>query len=112
MAEVPRVVVRAQRSGEGGLVHKMWTGAVVAFAMAALPAMAAEPTVEALAQALWTCERQASSALLGFADAAQCSAAYEQLLRGEFQGDFRKFLAWWQSRRRTLAPAPAPESSL
>jgi len=95
-------------------IRKTLTGPLAAFATAALPALAAEPTAESLRQAFWTCERQASSALVGLADAAQCSTAYEQLLQREFQGDFRKFLAWWQSQRRpqAAAPAPVPESPL
>ena len=94
-------------------IRKTLTGPLAAFATAALPALAAEPTAESLRQAFWTCERQASSALVGLADAAQCSTAYEQLLQREFQGDFRKFLAWWQSQRRAqAAAAPVPESPL
>lgn len=95
------------------MIRKTWTGHLAAFATAALPALAAEPTTESLRQAFWACERQASSALLGSADAAQCSTAFEQLLQREFQGDFRKFLAWWQSQRRAQAAAsPVPESPL
>ena len=95
-------------------IHKTLTGRLAALATAALPALAAEPTDEALRQAFLACERQASSALLGFADAAQCSTAYEQLLQREFHGDFRKFLAWWQLQRRAQATAPAlaPKSPL
>ena len=89
-------------------IHKTLTGHLAAFATAVLPALAAEPTPESLRQAFLACERQASSALLGFADAAQCSTVYEQLLQREFQGDFRKFMAWWQSQRRAQAAAPAP----
>ena len=93
-------------------IRKTLTGHLAAFATAALPALAAEPTTESLRQAFLACERQASSALLGFADAAQCSTVYEQLLQREFQGDFRKFMAWWQSQRhaQVAAPAPARES--
>ncbi len=88
--------------------RKTLTVHLATLAAAALPALAAEPTAEALRQAFLACERQASSAVLGFADAAQCSTVYEQLLQREFRGDFRKFLAWWQSQRRTQAPVPAP----
>jgi hypothetical protein len=78
-------------------IRKTLTGHLIA--IAALPALGAEPTAESLRQVFWACELQASSGLLGSADAAQCSTAYEQLLRREFQGDFRKFLAWWQAQR-------------
>ena len=91
-------------------IRKTLTGHLAALATAALPALAEEPTGESLRQAFLACERQASSALLGFADAAQCSITYEQLLQREFQGDFRKFLAWWQSQRRAQGAAPAGES--
>ena len=89
-------------------IRKTLTGHLAALATAVLPALAAEPTPESLRQTFLACERQASSALLGLADAAQCSTAYEQLLQREFQGDFRKLLAWWQSQRRAQAAAPAP----
>ena len=89
-------------------IHRTLTGHLAALATAVLPALAAEPTPESLRQAYLACERQASSALLGSADAAHCSTVYEQLLQREFQGDFRKFLAWWQSQRRAQAAAPAP----
>ncbi len=70
------------------------------------PAFGAEPTADALRLAFLECDRQASSALLGFADAARCSLAYEQFLRREFQGDFSKLLAWWQAQRRGTAATP------
>lgn len=89
-------------------ICKTLTGHLAACATAALPVMAAEPSAEALRQAFLACERQASSALLGLSDAAQCSTVYEQLLQREFQGDFRKFLTWWQSQRRTQATVPVP----
>ena len=93
-------------------IRKTMSRPLAALATAALPALAAEPTAESLRQAFWACERQASGALVGLADAAQCSTAYEQLLQREFQGDFRKFLAWWQSQRRAQAAAPVRESPL
>jgi len=89
-------------------IRKTLTGHLAAFATAVLPALAAEPTPESLRQAFQTCERRASNALLGSSDAAYCSTVYEQLLQREFQGDFRKLLAWWQSQRRAQAAAPAP----
>jgi hypothetical protein len=73
------------------------------------PALVAEPT--ALRQHFLECERQASSTLMSFAEAARCSALYEQLLKGEFQGDFAKLLAWWQGQRSTPAPATAAKAA-
>jgi hypothetical protein len=89
---------------------KMLTGALAACAITAPPALAAEPAD--WRQSFLACERQASRALLGSADAARCSTAYEQLLRREFQGDFRKFLAWWEAQPRQQAQAPAAEPPL
>lgn len=75
--------------------------------IAASPMLAAEPTAKTLRQEFVECDRQASSSLLGFGDAAQCSRIYEQLLRSEFQGDFARLLAWWQAERLNQAAAAA-----
>lgn len=61
----------------------------------------------------WDCEFAAGGALLELAEAEACSEAYEYLKKHKFQGDFQRFMVWWQdnrqselSRRRTAAPPP------
>lgn len=67
--------------------------------IAVSPMLAAEPAAKTLRQEFVECDRQASSSLLDFGDAARCSSIYEQLLQSEFQGDFARLLAWWQAER-------------
>jgi hypothetical protein len=77
--------------------------------LSARPTCGAELTAEALRLRFLDCDRRASSMLLDFADAARCSHIYEQLLRGEFQGDFGKLMAWWRAQPRDpLAATAAP----
>jgi hypothetical protein len=53
--------------------------------------------VRSLKAAYLRCERAAAERLLGFDDAASCSAIYEELLKSAFGGDFKRLLAWWHA---------------
>ena len=55
-----------------------------------------------------TCERQASQTMMGAADAAACSRAYEELLKRGFDGDFRRLLVWWQAERAAALAVATP----
>lgn len=46
------------------------------------------------------CEFAAGQALLELPDAEACSAAFEYLKKHKFQGDFKRFLAWWQANKQ------------
>jgi len=45
------------------------------------------------------CEQLASSALLDFSTAVECSMVSEELLDRGFGGSFKQLLEWWRSAR-------------
>ena len=56
-------------------------------------------TADELKVAYLDCERLATAAFLGGADAANCSLIHEELKERVFGGDFARLLAWWQAQR-------------
>lgn len=53
------------------------------------------------------CARESSQRLMGFDDAALCSAGFEALKKRKFGGDFDALLAWWRLHRDERPDAPA-----
>ena len=52
----------------------------------------------ALERAFWDCDHAASSRLMDVAEAAECSAVSEAVLR-TFDGNFPAMLAWWERNK-------------
>jgi hypothetical protein len=50
------------------------------------------------------CEQQASTALLDFDAAAECSMVSEELLERGFGGSFERLLQWWRKERKPCLP--------
>jgi len=59
----------------------------------------ASVSVETLKLAYMECDRGATSALLGSAEAANCSQIHEDLKERAFGGDYGRLLAWWHAER-------------
>ena len=60
-------------------------------------------TVDKLKLMYLECDRRARQTMLGSAEAAHCSMAYEELKQRGFGGDFGRLLAWWQAQQRADA---------
>ena len=60
-------------------------------------------TVDKLKLMYLECDRRARQTMLGSAEAAHCSMAYEELKQRGFDGDFGRLLAWWRAQQRADA---------
>lgn len=54
------------------------------------------------------CSRESSERLMGFEEAAVCSAGFEALKKRKFAGDFSAMLAWWRLHRDERPGGAAP----
>jgi len=91
------------------LIHLPHAAALLACSVAAGAAATDLRTlpVPELQRLYLACEREAGRTLMSTADAANCSLAYEELLRRGFDGDFKRLLAWWRAQRAALREAHA-----
>ena len=68
--------------------------AAVLGCMGSVSAQESQLTVAELKTIYLDCDRNAMRGLLGAAEIAACSIAYEELKKRAFDGDFDKFLVW------------------
>ena len=87
------------------LAYTLTLAAVVSTASTAQPDRShlAALTVDELKLMYLECDRRARQTMLGSAEAAHCSMAYEELKQRGFGGDFGRLLAWWQAQQRADA---------
>lgn len=50
-------------------------------------------------KAYWDCESFAAQGILTLDAGAACNEIFEHLKAGKFDGDFNRFLAWWQENK-------------
>jgi hypothetical protein len=97
-----------------GLVHcrsPVMQATVFVLTLAFAAAAAAEPDRSHLAALsgdelkarYLECDRRSRDAMLGGADAAECSMLHEELKHRVFGGDYARLLAWWQMQRKVAA---------
>jgi hypothetical protein len=48
----------------------------------------------------WNCDYAASTGLLGFSEAAACSAIFEDIKARKFNGNFQEFMKWWNENKQ------------
>jgi hypothetical protein len=52
-----------------------------------------------LEKKFWACDYAATTRGVGLGEGAMCGAAYEDLKRSKFRGDFHAMLSWWQQNK-------------
>lgn len=70
------------------------------FSAIASPASESKLTLPEAEKIFWVCDKASSEDALDPGSAAECSVAYEIVLRDKFQGDFSKFLVWWKANKK------------
>ena len=89
------------------------TGLVlVVFGISTLASAALTPEEDKQLRADYlVCDQATEEGMLGANEAAVCSIIYEKLLKEVFAGDFKAFMAWWQTTRKPAAEQQAPASN-
>ncbi|OWW22367.1 hypothetical protein [Noviherbaspirillum denitrificans] len=63
-------------------------------------------------QAYWDCEFAATQMQISLDEAALCSEVYEHLKMVRFDGQFARFLAWWQENKQRELSSRAERQSV